>query len=114
MPLSLRRAVQRQLMNLKSCALANEIAEMGIRYAIDNLKPGMTEAEVGAMIEYKIRASGPGYKGARLMRAFAEVGAGPVGSTKGTLLIPSTTYVLQQGDFVMIELARMWMDISLI
>jgi len=84
---------------------ANEIAEMGINYAIKNLKPGLTEVQVGAMIEYKIRAEGPGYKGARLVRAFADVGAGPVGSTKGTLLIPSTTYTLQQGDFVMIELA---------
>lgn len=85
--------------------IANEIAEMGIQYGIDNLKPGITEAEVGAMIEFKIRASGPGHKGARLVRAFAEVGAGPVGSTKGTLLIPSTAYQLQHGDFVMIELA---------
>ncbi len=90
---------------LEKLRVANEIAEMGIRYAIDNLEPGMTEAEVGALIEYRIRASGPGYKGARLVRAFAEVGAGPVGSTKGTLLIPSTTYQLQRGDFVMIELA---------
>ncbi len=90
---------------LEKLRIANEIAEMGIEYAIDNLKPGMTEAEIGAMIEYKIRASGPGYKGARLVRAFAEVGAGPVGSTKGTLLIPSTTYKTQDGDFVMIELA---------
>jgi len=90
---------------LQKLRIANEIAEMGINYAIDNLKAGQTEAEVGAMIEYKIRANGRGYKGARLVRAFAEVGAGPVGSTKGTLLIPSTGYALQQGDFVMIELA---------
>lgn len=90
---------------IEKLRIANEIAEMGINYAIANLKPGLTEAQVGAMIEYKIRADGPGYKGARLVRAFAEVGAGPVGSTRGTLLIPSTTYSLQQGDFVMIELA---------
>jgi Xaa-Pro dipeptidase len=90
---------------LEKLRVANEIAEMGINYAIAALKPGMTEAQVGAMIEYKIRADGPGYKGAKLVRAFAEVGAGPVGSTKGTLLIPSTTYKLEDGDFVMIELA---------
>lgn len=90
---------------LEKLRITNEIAEMGIAYAIDNLKAGMTEAHVGAMIEFKIRADGPGYKGARLIRAFAEVGAGPVGSTKGTLLIPSTAYKLQEGDFVMIELA---------
>ncbi len=85
--------------------IANEIAEMGLNYALDQLKPGLTEAQVGAMVEYKIRADGVGHKGARLIRAFAEVGAGPVGSTKGTLLVPSSGYVIQEGDFVMIELA---------
>ena len=90
---------------LEKLRIANEIAEMGIQYALERIKPGITEAQVGAMIEYKIRADGPGYRGARLVRAFAEVGAGPIGSTKGTLLIPSTTYSLQESDFVMIELA---------
>jgi len=101
---------------LKKLRIANEIAEMGINYALAELKPGMTEAQVGALIEYKIRADGPGYKGARLVRAMAEVAAGPVGSTKGTLLIPSTTYSIQSGDFVMIELATQvdgyWSDLT--
>ncbi len=101
---------------LEKLRLANEIAEMGILYALDELKPGMTEAQVGALIEYKIRADGPGFKGARLVRAMAEVAAGPVGSTKGTLLIPSTTYKIQPGDFVMIELATAvdgyWSDLT--
>jgi Xaa-Pro aminopeptidase len=96
--------------------LANEIAEMGINYALSKLEPGMTEAQIGALIEYKIRADGPGHKGVRLVRAMAEVGAGPVGSTKGTLLIPSTGYVIQEGDFVMIELATnadgYWSDLT--
>jgi len=93
--------------DLSKLRIANEIAEMGIREALSRLEPGMTEAQVGAMVEYKIRADGPGYKGARLVRAEAEVGAGPVGTFKGTLLVPSTTYQLQTGDFVMIELATM-------
>jgi Xaa-Pro dipeptidase len=87
--------------------IANEIAEMGILDALSKLTPGMTEVQVGAMVEYKIRADGPGYKNARLVRAEAEVGAGPVGTFKGTLLVPSTGYKLQEGDFVMIELATM-------
>lgn len=92
---------------LEKLRIANEIAEMGIREGLAKLAPGMTEAQVGALIEYKIRADGPGYQGARLVRAEAEVGAGPVGSTKGTLLVPSGQYKLQQGDLVMIELATM-------
>lgn len=90
---------------IEKLKIANEIAEMGLNYALAQLKPGLTEVQVGAMVEYKIRADGIGHKGARLMRGFAEVGAGPIGSTKGTLLVPSTGYVIQEGDFVMIELA---------
>lgn len=90
---------------IKKLRIANEIAEKGIKEGILNIKPGMTEAELGAFIEYKIRAEGPGYGGSRLVRAEVEVGAGPVGSTKGTLLVPSTTYRMQEGDLVMIEAA---------
>jgi Xaa-Pro dipeptidase len=96
--------------------LACEIAEMGMREFLARLQPGMTEAEVGALVEQKIRANGPGYKGARLVRAFAEVGTGPVGSTKGTLLVPSTPRRVQEGDIVMVELATVvdgyWSDLT--
>jgi len=87
--------------------IANEIAEMGFLDALSKLEAGMTEVQVGAMVEYKIRADGPGYKGARLVRSEAEVGAGIAGTFKGTLLVPSTGYRLQKGDLVMIELATM-------
>ncbi len=90
---------------LDKLRIANEIAEMGMLYALSKLEPGITEVQIGAMVEYKIRADGPGYKGARLVRAEAEVGAGVAGTFKGTLLVPSTSYRLQTGDLVMIELA---------
>jgi len=113
--LSQARAIKTEY-ELKKLRLANEIAEIGINHALAELKPGMSETQVGALIEYKIRADGPGYKGAGLVRAMAEVAAGPVGSTKGTLLIPSTTYKIQSGDFVMIELATAvdgyWSDLT--
>lgn len=85
--------------------IANEIAEMGMREFLARLEPGMTEAQVGAVVEAKIRGDGPGHKGARLVRAMAEVGAGPVGSTAGTLLVPSSTRRVEEGDIVMVELA---------
>ena len=113
--LSEARAIKSEY-ELKKLRIANEIAEMGIHDALAKLQPGMTEVQVGALVEYKIRADGPGYKGARLVRAMAEVAAGPVGSTKSTLLIPSTTYIIQPGDFVMIELATAvdgyWSDLT--
>ncbi len=102
--------------DLEKLRTANEIAEMGMHEFLVKLQPAMTEVEVGALIEHKIRASGPGHKGARLVRASAEVGAGPVGSTKGTLLVPSTTYKIKEGDFVMAELATVadgyWSDLT--
>ncbi len=95
---------------------ANEIAEMGMNEFLLKLEPGMTEAQVGALIEYKIRADGPGYKGSQLVRASAEVGAGPVNSTKCVLLVPSTTYTIQEGDLVMVELGvgvdGYWADLT--
>jgi len=113
--LSAARAIKTEY-ELAKLRIANEIAEMGINEGLGKLSPGMTETEVGALIEYKIRSDGPGYKGARLMRAFCEVAAGPEGSTRGTLLIPSTDYVIQDGDVVMIELATVvdgyWSDLT--
>lgn len=90
---------------LERLRVANEIAEMGLRQALQKLEPGLTEVQLGAIVEHKIRADGPGYKGVRLVRAEAEVGAGPVDTAKGTLLVPSSTYRMREGDLVMIELA---------
>ncbi len=96
--------------------IANEIAELGMDAFLAELRPGMTEVEVGALVESTIRAKGPGHKNARLVRALCEVGAGPVGSTKGTLLVPSTTRRIEAGDWVMVELATVvdgyWSDLT--
>ncbi|NIO70890.1 MAG: M24 family metallopeptidase, partial [Anaerolineae bacterium] len=101
---------------LEKLRIANEIAEMGMNEFLAKLEPGMTEAQVGALVEYKIRADGPGYREARLVRALSEVGAGPIGSTKGTLLVPSTQRVVNEGDIVMVELATVvdgyWSDLT--
>jgi Xaa-Pro aminopeptidase len=96
--------------------VANEIAEMGMSEFLTNLQPGMTEVQVGAMVEHKIRTDGPGHKGARLVRALCEVGAGPIGSMKASLLVPSTKRVITAGDIVMVELATVvdgyWSDLT--
>ncbi len=101
---------------IEKLRIANEIAEMGMQAFLEKLKPGMTEVKVGALVEGTIRANGPGHRGARLVRASAEVGAGPVGSTKGTLLVPSTTRTISEGDIVMVELATVvdgyWSDLT--
>lgn len=57
--------------------LANELAAIGMEHARDNLKPGMKESEVAAIIEGRIHAVGVGYKGkVEMARAFTLVWSG--------------------------------------
>jgi Xaa-Pro aminopeptidase len=57
--------------------LANELAALGMEYARDNIRPGMKESEVAAMIEGHIHAVGVGYKGkVEMARAFTLVWSG--------------------------------------
>jgi len=57
--------------------LANELAALGMEYARANLKPGMKESEVAAMIEGHIHAQGVGYRGkVEMARAFTLVWSG--------------------------------------
>lgn len=90
--------------DLARLRVANELAEIGTAAFLSQLKPGMTEVEVSALIEGTIRARGAGYKGARLVFAEAEVASGP-NTVKANLLIPSTDRVIQEGDLVMVEMA---------
>jgi Xaa-Pro aminopeptidase len=58
--------------------LANELAAIGMEHARDNIRPGMKESEVAAMIEGHIHAVGVGYKGkVDMARAFTLVWSGP-------------------------------------
>jgi Xaa-Pro aminopeptidase len=58
--------------------LANDLAALGVEYARKNLRPGMKESEVAAMIEGRIHAAGIGYQGKVAMaRAFTLVWSGP-------------------------------------
>jgi len=57
--------------------LANDLAAVGMEYARGNIRPGMKESEVAAMIEGHIHAVGVGYKGkVEMARAFTLVWSG--------------------------------------
>ena len=57
--------------------LANELAAIGMEYARKNVKPGMKESEVAAMIEGHIHAAGVGYRDkVEMARAFTLVWSG--------------------------------------
>lgn len=100
---------------LERLRLANEIASFGLATFAKTALPGKTEAEAGAAVEEVIRSLGPGYKGARLARAFAEVRAG-AGSCNTYLLVPSRDRRIREGDIVLIELATVvdgyWSDLT--
>ena len=56
---------------------ANELAALGMEHARKNIKPGMKESEVAALIEGHIHALGVGYKGkVEMARAFTLVWSG--------------------------------------
>jgi len=58
--------------------VANELAALGMEFARDNIRPGMKESEVGAMIEGHIHSVGVGYKNkVEMARAFTLVWSGP-------------------------------------
>lgn len=58
--------------------LANELAALGMQHAKGNIRPGMKESEVAAMIEGHIHSVGIGYQGkVEMARAFTLVWSGP-------------------------------------
>ena len=74
--------------------LANELAALGMEYARANIKPGMKESEVAAMIEGHIHSVGVGYKGkVEMARAFTLVWSGPgiatFTATTDRLIVPN-------------------------
>jgi Xaa-Pro dipeptidase len=62
---------------LERMRLANELAAIGMEHLRNNIRPGMKESEVAAMIEGHIHAVGVGYKGkVDMARAFTLVWSG--------------------------------------
>ncbi|NJL92883.1 MAG: aminopeptidase P family protein, partial [Anaerolineae bacterium] len=101
---------------IEKLKIAAEVAELGMHAFTEKLQPGMSEVEVSALIEHTIRTAGTGHRGATLIRAWAEVAGGPANTLRATLVIPSTPYVIQAGDLVMVELATVvdgyWSDLT--
>ncbi len=74
--------------------LANQLAAIGMEYARANIKPGMKESEVAAMIEGRIHAVGVGYKGkVEMARAFTLVWSG-----RGIATFTATSHRPVQAD----------------
>jgi Xaa-Pro dipeptidase len=81
--------------------LANELAALGMEHAKKNIKPGMKESEVAAMIEGHIHAVGVGYKNkVEMARAFTLVWSG-----KGIATFTATSHrPIQTNEPTLVEI----------
>jgi Xaa-Pro dipeptidase len=81
--------------------LANELAALGMEYARANIRPGMKESEVAAMIEGHIHAVGVGYKDkVEMARAFTLVWSG-----KGIATFTATSHrPIQENEPTLVEI----------
>lgn len=84
----------------------NEIAGFGLRRFARLVKPGVTGVELAAQVEAVIATKGTGHRGARRVRAFAQVSAG-VGETRWAFrpMLETTTRRLRAGEPAVLELA---------
>ncbi len=81
--------------------LANELAAVGMEYARAEMKPGMKESEVAAMVEGHIHAVGIGYKGkVEMARSFTLVWSG-----KGIATFTATSHrPIQANEPTLVEI----------
>ena len=81
--------------------LANELAAVGMEFAKKEIRPGMKESEVAAMIEGHIHAVGVGYKGkVEMARAFTLVWSG-----KGIATFTATSHrPIQANEPTLVEI----------
>jgi Xaa-Pro dipeptidase len=115
-PLLTRLRAIKSEFELKKMKIASQIAEMGMNEFLATLRPGLTEAAVGSAIEAVIRRDGPGYRGARMVRASAEVCSGEKNTLRDWILVPSSSRKIAAGDLVMVELGTVvdgyWSDLT--
>jgi Xaa-Pro aminopeptidase len=94
--------------------LANQVANVGLQAFVENLQPGVSEAEVAANVEAAIHRQ-IGHGGIFHSRGWAMVQSGP-NSAKGGEFNRSTGRRLENGDLVLLELAicvnGYWSDLS--
>jgi Xaa-Pro dipeptidase len=110
------RAVKTEY-ELGKIRIANEVACFGLKALRDNMRPGLTEAQVAGLVTGAIHAQAAGYKGVISAWGFPTVVSGA--ATTATAHRPyqvSTSKPLQEGDLVMMELGCVvdgyWADLT--
>ena len=93
---------------------ANQVAAHGLRVFFQSVRPGVTEVEVAGKVEAAIHGQ-TGQQGCKMARGWGFVQAGPNSARAGSAS-RSSSYALQTGDLVVLEMATMvdgyWSDLT--
>ena len=95
---------------------AIRIASLGFAAAQEAAKPGMTEAELTAILEAEILTQGTGRNGAKFSRGFPSIYSGPRSAIQYTHWACSSGRVVQENEIIIMELGSVtdgyWCDIT--
>lgn len=90
---------------IEKVRVAAEVSALGLQAFNELVKPGASGVELAAAVEEAVMVRGTGFRGARRVRAFAQVAAGPEESAVGYRPNEvSTTRTLRDGDAALLEL----------
>jgi Xaa-Pro aminopeptidase len=90
---------------LQRIRLTNLIASDALDTIIPQVRPGLKECQVAAMVESAVESQGYGFRTALRARGFAFVQSGPVNSANGWWPFSiSSERVIEKGDSILIEL----------
>lgn len=91
---------------IEKLRIVNEIGAMGLHTFNETVAPGISGAEIVAEVERTITRRGIGYKGARMVRSYAQVSTGKAETALAYRpILFSTTRKLEPGDTAVIEMA---------
>ncbi len=83
---------------------ANEIARMGLEAFRETVEEGRKACELVGIVESAIVSKGTGYKGAKRVRAFAQISSGKDTARAWRPCVISSDKRLRKGDIVVLEL----------
>jgi Xaa-Pro dipeptidase len=99
--------------DLRRLEIVNEVAMIGLAAFKEHARPGITEAGLAAEIEAAVLRDGHGYRGARVVRAWATVWSGPE-TAIGWQYFRSRPRAIDRDDVVMVEMGTVadgyWAD----
>lgn len=90
---------------LEKLRIANEIAGFGLETFRVNVKQGISEIELLALVNASIAVKGSGYKGIKSARGFAQVSSGQRTEKAWRPCLITSNRILQNGEIALLELA---------